>query len=75
MAQEGNIWVNDTKPINMGGFISCPMCGGEVIGPVAWTMSNNKTVRKWSCNRCNYVARIEGGNFKNAFEANPVTFG
>lgn len=74
MAQQGNVWVNDTKPIDMGGLLVCPMCGSEVAGPYAAVMGNNKTVRKWGCTRCNYTARIEGGNFKNAFDANPVTF-
>ena len=72
--QQGT-WENPQRPLDMGGVLGCPVCGGEISGPFAAVTANNKTVQKWGCSRCAYVAKIQGGNFKNAFEANPVTFG
>ena len=76
MAQQGNVWENNSPPpIQMGGVVLCPICNSEIAGPFSATLSNNKIVKKWGCTKCNYVWKIEGGSFKNAFEANPVTFG
>lgn len=72
-----DVWENPQRPVNMGGTAVCPVCGNEIIGPFSATMANNKIMRKWACSRpgCPYVAKIEGGNFRSAFDANPVTFG
>jgi len=75
MAQQDTWTNNSPAPIQMGGVVLCPICNSEIAGPFAATLTNNKIVRKWGCTKCNYVWKIEGGNFKNSFDANPVSFG
>jgi predicted RNA-binding Zn-ribbon protein involved in translation (DUF1610 family) len=77
MAQNNNggSWENTQKPNNLGGMLVCPNCGQEVIGPFSATTAQNKIVKKWGCSSCSYVWKLEGGNFRSAFDANPVTFG
>jgi|GEM_PF-5438555 len=75
MGQQGNVWTNDLLPVQAGGMVMCPQCGNPITGPFSATMPDNKIVRKWACTACRYIWKIEGGNFKNAFEANPVSFG
>lgn len=71
----GSVWENPQRPVAMGGVLMCPLCGSEVSGPFSATTSSNKIVRKWGCSRCQYVAKLEDGAFRSAFDANPVTFG
>ena len=75
--QMSNVTVNPVPPIDMGGVMHCPLCQAQITGPFAAVTAENKTVKKWGCTNqfCHYVWKIEGGNFKNVFEANPVAFG
>jgi hypothetical protein len=77
--QQGNVWENQNPPpIQIGKSLFCPLCNGEITGPFSATGANNSITKKWACSnssRCNYVWRIESGNFRSAFDANPVTFG
>ncbi len=77
--QSTQVWENQNPPpIQIGKSLYCPLCNGEITGPFSSTQADNSIVRKWACSntpRCNYIWRIEGGQFRNAFAANPVTFG
>jgi hypothetical protein len=77
--QAAQVWENQNPPpIQIGKTLFCPLCNAEIAGPFSATLANNTIVRKWACSNspsCHYVWRIEGGQFRSAFDANPVTFG
>lgn len=75
MPQQGDTWINDVPPIDMGGVKTCPVCGGQITGPFAATLADNSIIRKWGCSQCRYIWKTQGGNFKTAFDANPRVFG